>query len=189
MTKVTIPAQEAITMTFRGRLVRLKYTIPAVAALATINFVFSIGGVRVNASPSLPIGLYRTISDPTAKLVEFCPPEPFASFSVSRGYRGKGHCPDNAEPLMKPIVAVAGDVVEISNQGVAVNGKLLFNSTARPFDTKNRALVHWPFGKYVVSSGTVWAISSFDGRSFDSRYFGPIPISSIRSHLRPLLTE
>jgi type IV secretory pathway protease TraF len=32
-------------------------------------------------------------------------------------------------------------------------------------------------------------ISSFNARSFDSRYFGPVPIASIRCHLRPLLTE
>jgi type IV secretory pathway protease TraF len=37
--------------------------------------------------------------------------------------------------------------------------------------------------------GTVWVISSFNSRSFDSRYFGPIPASSIRSRLQALITE
>ena len=90
---------------------------------------------------------------------------------------------------MKPIVAVAGDIVEVSSRGVAVDGRLLPNSAARPFDTKSRPLQHWPFGTYRVAPGTVWVISSFNARSFDSRYFGPVPIASIRCHLRPLLTE
>jgi conjugative transfer signal peptidase TraF len=109
--------------------------------------------------------------------------------SASRGYRGKGNCQDRAEPLMKPTVAVAGDIVEVSSRGVAVNGGLLPNSAALPLDTKNRPLQHWPFGKYRVDTGSVWVISSFNARSFDSRYFGPVPITSIRSHLWPLLTE
>jgi conjugative transfer signal peptidase TraF len=165
------------------------------AVLSTLIFlagfctVFHFGGVRVNASPSLPIGLYRITSDKWAKLIEFCPAEPFASLSARRGYRKKGGCPDGAEPLLKPIVAVAGDIVENSRQGVAVNGQLLANSTARPFDTKDRPLRNWPFGEYRVAAGTVWVISSFNPRSFDSRYFGPISISSVRAHLRPLLTE
>src|SRR4051794_24193015 len=114
--------------------------------------VFHLTGIRVNASASLPIGLYRTTSDPSANLVEFCPAEPFASLSATRGYRGTGNCRDGAEPLMKPIVAVAGDEVEISAQGVAVNCGLLPNSAPRSTDTKGRPLAHWPFGKYRVSS-------------------------------------
>jgi conjugative transfer signal peptidase TraF len=172
-------------MIHRGLLAPLSAAI----ILAGICATFWLGGVRVNASPSLPIGFYRTTSDATAKLVEFCPAEPFGSLSAFRGYRGKGNCPDGAEPLMKPIAAVAGDTVKISPGGVAVNGRLLPNSAARPFDTKHLPLVHWPFGEYHVAPGTVWVISSFNTRSFDSRYFGPIHLSSFRFRLRPLITE
>lgn len=143
----------------------------------------------MNASSSLPIGLYRITSDKTARLVEFCPPEPFASLSATRGYRGKGNCPDGAEPLMKPIVAIEGDIVEVSPEGIAVNGRLLHNSQARSFDTKRRPLQHWPFGSSYVAAGTVWLISSFNDRSFDSRYFGPISVAIIRFRLEPFLTE
>lgn len=176
-------------MILLGRLARLSGIVPAAVAIAGIGVAFRLGGIRVNASSSLPIGLYRTTSDKSARLIEFCPVEPFASMSANRGYRKKGNCADGAEPLLKPIVAVPGDIVENSRQGVAVNGKLLLNSGARPSDTKSRLLTHWPFGKYRVDTGTVWVISSFNARSFDSRYFGPVPISSIRYHLRPLLTE
>jgi type IV secretory pathway protease TraF len=72
---------------------------------------------------------------------------------------------------------------------VAVNDDLLPNSAPRPFDINNRSLQHWPFGRYCVAPGTVWVISSFNARSFDSRYFGPISLRSVRARLIPLLTE
>ena len=163
--------------------------LSGVLAVGGVAAAFQLGGIRVNASASLPIGLYRTTFDKSGKLVEFCPAEPYSTLSAERGYREKGHCPDGAKPLMKPVVAVAGDSVEVSMQGVAVNGTLLPNSTILRRDTRYRPLPHWPFGIYSVEPGTMWVISSFSSRSFDSRYFGPIPVTCVRSYLRPLLTE
>lgn len=167
----------------------LSALLSAVFAVGAVAAAFESGGVRVNASASLPIGLYRITSDTTARLVEFCPSEPYASLSANRAYRGKGNCSDGAEPLMKPIVAVSGDVVDVSSYGVAVNGRLLPNSAPILVDTKGRPLQHWRFGRYRVLPGTAWVISSFNKRSFDSRYFGPVPIATIRYHLRPLLSD
>jgi conjugative transfer signal peptidase TraF len=150
--------------------------------------LFGIMGLRINTSPSLPLGLYVTSSQPNATLVEFCPAEPFASLAISRGYREAGVCPDGAAPLMKPVVARSGDVVGVSRQGIAVNGRLLPNTAPRATDTLRRPLSPWPFGRYVVAPGTVWVASSHHARSFDSRYFGPIQTAVIRDHLRPLIT-
>jgi conjugative transfer signal peptidase TraF len=177
-------------MTIRpGQLALLKAAIASSIFIAGISIGFQFSGVRINATSSLPIGLYKITSDTESSLVDFCPAEPFASMSADRGYRGNGDCPDHAEPLMKPIVASTGDLVELSRKGVAVNGRLLPNSSPLTFDSKHRHLAPWPFGRYRVSAGTVWVISSFDRRSFDSRYFGPVLKSSITSHLTPLLTE
>lgn len=167
----------------------LSALLSSALAVAAIAGVLHFGHIRVNASASLPIGLYRVTSNPSAKLVEFCPAEPFGSLSANRAYRGKGNCPDGAEPLMKPIVATTGEIIKLSATGVAVDGKMLPNSAPLHFDTKHRPLRHWPFGEYRVIAGTVWVISSYNPRSFDSRYIGPVPSGSIRSHLRPLLTE
>ena len=161
--------------------------IPAGVLLGTFQ-VCGLVGIRINASPSLPVGLYVTSSQPKANLIEFCPAEPFASFTISRGYRDAGVCRDGAAPLMKPIVARAGDVVMLSEQGIAVNGCLLPNTAPRTTDSQGRPLTPWPFGRYVVAPETVWVASSHHPRSFDSRYFGPIPVASIRDHVRPLLT-
>jgi conjugative transfer signal peptidase TraF len=184
-------------MTMTGLLDRFRQKRAAsVRRLALLAFGVLIGtfqlcgliGVRLNASPSLPVGLYVTSNRPEATLVEFCPAEPFGSFAISRGYRDAGACRDGATPLMKPVVAIAGDVVELSATGIAVNGSLLANTAPRNADSLGRPLTSWPFGRYVVALHTVWVASSHHPRSFDSRYFGPIPTSAIRDHVRPLLT-
>jgi conjugative transfer signal peptidase TraF len=146
-------------------------------------------GVRMNASPSLPIGLYVTTQDARSSLVEFCPDEPAASLGISRGYRAPGNCPDGATPLLKPVVAVAGDVVDVSAGGLAVNGRLLPNTKHQAMDSHGRPMPTWPEGLFHVAPDTVWVVSSYHRQSFDSRYFGPIRVGSIRNHVRPLLTE
>lgn len=145
-------------------------------------------GIRINTSPSLPLGLYVGTSDPRANLVEFCPAEPFGTLAIERGYRDEGTCPDGAAPLLKPVAAKPGAVVEVSARGIEVNGRLLSNTAPLPVDTKGRRLAPWKFGRYTVQPGSLWVASSYNRRSFDSRYFGPVAVSSIRARLRPLLT-
>lgn len=144
-------------------------------------------GVRINTSPSLPMGLYVTTVDGNAKLVEFCLGEPFATLSIVRGYRHRGTCGDGAAPLLKPIIAKPGDLVEVSSLGLSVNGTLLPNTAPLATDTKGRPLESWPSGRYVVAPGTVWVASPFHRRSFDSRYFGPVATTAIRHRLKAFL--
>ena len=161
-----------------------------VVVLLTVGLAFAAStafGIRVNTTMSEPVGLYLRTSEATAPLVEFCPPEPFALLSRRRGYRARGGCPDGAAPLLKAIVARPGDTVELSAQGIAVNGRLLPNTAPRLLDSAGRKLTSWPVGKYVVQPGTVWVASTNHPRSFDSRYFGPVPLTAIRNHLEPLL--
>jgi conjugative transfer signal peptidase TraF len=169
------------------RSVRIAGTFAGIAVL--ITWAFGQAGVRLNTSPSLPIGLYMTTLDPHGSLVEFCPEEPAASLGLIRGYRSPGSCSDGGTPLLKPVVAVAGDVVEVSVRGLTVNGRRLLNSQAQATDSQFRPMSTWPIGLFHVAPETVWVVSSYHPRSFDSRYFGPIRVSSIRNHVRPLLTE
>lgn len=145
-------------------------------------------GLRINTSPSLPMGLYITTADASADLVEFCPAEPFAAFAIVRGYRDPGSCDDGAAPLLKPVVARSGDTVELSTLGISVNGDLLPNTAPLFKDAKGRPLEPWPFGKSLVAPETVWVASSYHPRSFDSRYFGPLSTAAIRHRLKALLT-
>jgi conjugative transfer signal peptidase TraF len=161
--------------------------VAAVVATAGVAAAASAVGLRINTSYSLPLGLYVTTNDPNARLVEFCPAEPFASQSSRRGYRTPGTaCPDGAVPILKPVVAVAGDEVVFSADGIRVNGHLLPNTAPLFRDRAGRPLHPWPFGTYVVEQGTVWVASTYNRGSYDSRYMGPIKVSLIRARLRPL---
>jgi conjugative transfer signal peptidase TraF len=176
---------------------KIKHTPPAALwrlALTIFGVIFAafqicgLAGIRINCSPSLPIGLYRTTSDHRAGLAEFCPEEPYASLAISRGYRDRGACRDGGTPLLKPIVARAGDVVTVSSQGISVNRRLLPNTAPVRTDTNGRSLTPWPFGRYAVGPDSVWVASSYNSRSFDSRYIGPVPTADIRDYVRSLLT-
>src|SRR5712664_1013742 len=97
-------------------------------------------GIRFNLTPSLPLGFYITSDSPSANLVEFCPQRAAASISLSRQYRTAGACPDGGAPLLKPVVAFSGDQVQVSADGIRVNGQLLPNSTGRFRDTMRRPI-------------------------------------------------
>lgn len=143
-------------------------------------------GLRINASNSLPVGIYLETDE--SDLVEFCPPERWGRFAAERGYRSRGVCRDGASPLLKPVVACAGETVHLSPSGIRVRGGLIPNTAPRRVDSKGRALAPYLFGTHRVEAGTVWVASSYSDRSFDSRYMGPIPTSTIRARLRPLVT-
>jgi conjugative transfer signal peptidase TraF len=162
----------------------------AVAAVVLIGSfeICDVLGLRINVSPSLPLGLYVVANDSRGQLVEFCPPEPFATLAAARGYRHAGSCPDGAAPLLKPVAARPGDSVELTSAGISVNGHLLPRTAPLIRDTRGRMLSPWPLGNYIVAPGTVWVASTFNPRSFDSRYFGPIDVDSIRNRVRLLVT-
>jgi conjugative transfer signal peptidase TraF len=151
-------------------------------------------GIRVNTSASLPTGLWLERGSPPlygksirGAVVIFCPSDvPAFRLAKQRGYVGAGLCPHAYQPLFKPVVAVAGDLVSLSPEGIDVNGVHIFNSTPLRLDNARRVLPNPPYGNYTVSPGTVWVVSSYNSRSFDSRYFGSIAVANIRSIVVPL---
>jgi conjugative transfer signal peptidase TraF len=170
---------------------RFDWLRASLAALVITGAAFGLGmwgGVRINLTGSLPIGLYLISNAADARLVEFCPPAPISRLCVLRQYRYPGNCPDGDNPLMKPVVAAAGDIVVFSNAGLQVNGVLLKNTAPRPVDSKSRPLPAFPFGVYRVAPGTLWVASTYHPLSFDSRYFGPISASLVRHRLKPFFT-
>jgi conjugative transfer signal peptidase TraF len=145
--------------------------------------LFDAADLRINTSASLPVGLYRVSSD--GGFVEFCPDD--HGLSAQRHYRAKGVCSDGAAPLLKPVIGSTADEIAMSPVGIAVNGKLLPHTAPLDHDTDGRPLVQWPSGSYTATPGTLWVASSYNARSYDSRYFGPIRESTVRARLRPLI--
>lgn len=167
----------------------LRGTVALVAAAGAA----AAAGVRVNWTPSLPVGLYakRDVEQGSqirrGAVVEACLPSGAATFALKRGYVGPGPCPSGTMPLLKPAAALPGDTVEIAEDGVRVNGALVVGPGLQE-DSDGRPLPPLVPGAYAVVPGTVWILSAHDPRSFDSRYFGPVPLETVRASARPLLT-
>ena len=162
----------------RGRI-----TILALAPLLGTFALFNAANLRINTSASLPLGIYIVSSNGT--FVQFCPDD--QGLSAQRHYRARGVCPDGAAPLLKPVIGSPADEVVVSPAGIAVNGKLLPHTAPLDHDSEKRLLKHWPFRRYVTVPGTLWVASSYNPRSYDSRYLGPILESAVRARLRPLI--
>ncbi|EJN05986.1 conjugative transfer signal peptidase TraF [Phyllobacterium sp. YR531] len=146
------------------------------------------GGFRVNITPSEPLGLWRivTMNRPVENgdLVFACPPvNAFFQNALERGYLRRGLCPGGFAPLIKRVVAHSGQHVEVGAD-VTIDGTPLVNSTVRKNDGEGRAVTPFPGG--VVPSGFVFLHSSF-ASSYDSRYFGPVPVDGLLGFARPVL--
>lgn len=160
------------------------------AALLVAAVVAYAVGVRFTLTPSVPRGFYLQTDDAVevGRLVTFCPPEDVAAYALERGYLHRGSCPGGVEPLGKYVLATEGDTVILSEEGVQVNGRAVSNSAVYAQDAVGRELPHYAFGEHVVGEDSLFAFSGHHPRSFDSRYFGPVPKSSVRGVLRPLWT-
>jgi conjugative transfer signal peptidase TraF len=149
-------------------------------------------GVVINATPSMARGVWQQTDRPLARGVAViaCPPPTAAlELGVDRHYLEVGDCPSRYEPLIKPIAAMPGDTVVVRPSGaIEVNGTPLNNSRSLRDDDAGRPLTGVPAGTYTVAPGHVWLISTYSPLSFDSRYLGPVPISSIRGTVKPLWT-
>ena len=176
---------------------RLRIVFVSLGALAIAAILLWTGfGIVFNYTHSAPFGLYREqfdseagIHDP-APYVFFCPDRRWPSMRGEPNYRDPMRtCPDGLSPLIKPVVAWPGDLVSVSTSGISVNGHQLKNSAPIERDSKGQQLRPFAAGEYTVGPKELWVVSSFSPRSFDSRYFGPIPLKSVHSWLRPLLVE
>lgn len=167
----------------------------AVGLLAIIGTVLiGLGesfGLLVSVTDSAaPAGVYRVTSRVASRgeLVAACLPARVAQFGAARGYLRTGGCPANAEPVAKIVGALPGDLLEIEPGFVAVNGRRFTNSATTTHDSARRPLSHVHWGRFRVASGEVWLFGFNDRRSWDSRYFGPVPLRNIRGILQPVLT-
>ena len=161
------------------------FGVIAVAAAAVV--VAHSVGLRLNLTPSLPRGVYMLRSGvPTrGARVAACLPTEAASLGRERGYLGKGTCASRSAPVLKFVAATAGDVVAVGAD-ITVNGKHL--QPAPPLeDRAGRLLAIFPAGRYELASDELWLYSA-SLHSWDSRFFGPVPVENVLGVVRPLWT-
>lgn len=125
-------------------------------------------GLRFNPTPSLPKGIYRIVPGAPEKndFVSFCLDGEFAELALERGYLEPGSCPSGLRPLLKRLAALPGDSVDPYSLPICA-----VDSQGR---SMSPALVSG-----VVPPGMALVLADHPG-SFDSRYFGFVPMESLR---------
>jgi len=171
------PARSMTVGELEGLLVRTALATACVSALACL-----VGSHLLwNWTPSLPLGLYWV--SPHAKadvgaLVAFPVPGSVRALVLERRYLPPGAL------LVKPIVAVPADDVCTEDGRLTVNGTPL--GAIATADTHGRPLPH-DTRCAPLPAGAVFVASHLP-TSFDSRTFGPVPISDLRGTVTPLWT-
>lgn len=135
-----------------------------------------------NASASLPLGLYR-IEPPTGITVTdiaiVMPPDGLGAFLDERGYLPKG------VPLLKRVLALRGDTVCRHGHYIFAYGAVYGRARAR--DTNGRPLPAWQ-GCRTLRDGEVFLMNWDAPDSFDGRYVGPLPVTTIIGRAVPIWT-
>ena len=158
---------------------RLRLPLLALGCAAAIQGALLAAGIVINDTPSLPEGFYQKTSRPVGK----------GSFVLFRLPPGELSArPYARRTLLKQVVAVAGDRVSIDAVGVRVNGRLLVNSTQLAVDRDGAPLPRLALTDYRLREDEVLAMSTYNPRSFDGRYFGPVERGSILAVVEPRLT-
>lgn len=165
-----------------GAMVGILGSATAAAICVIGNWLPTKLGCCLNITPSEPVGFYRRIDGKPERGALVLLEQPQNSrASVLRTY-----LPINL-PLIKRVAAVPTDIVVTDQSGVRVNGVYWPDSAPLSRDREGRALAAYPFGAYRVALSELWVMSN-NPRGLDSRYFGPVPVSSVISRLEPVAT-
>lgn len=165
-----------------------------ICAISLIVLVVFVGcwalGYRLNLTRSLPVGLYRMTGGPVqhGQLAAFCLEDAeFISLARDRGYLAAGSCASGLRPLLKVVSGLAGDTVELHQGLIAVNGHPLAGTAVVSRDSKGRPPPSSRLVPGVIAPGKALVLSSQHSGSFDSRYFGLVPLAALRP-VEPVLT-
>lgn len=135
-----------------------------------------------NASASVPIGLYRMVPGNHVAVTDLAvvmPPDDLAVFLDQRRYLPRGL------PLIKRVLALSGTTVCRRGNAIIAYDAIYGQALAR--DTRGRSLPDW-HGCHTLHDGEAFFMNWDSPDSFDSRYFGPLPLSTIVGRAIPLWT-
>ncbi|RRH92166.1 S26 family signal peptidase [Mesorhizobium tamadayense] len=135
-----------------------------------------------NASASAPVGLYRFAVGAPARgeLVLVSPPKSVADLAAERSY-----LPANVS-LVKRLAALPGEHVCAFNDAIIIGGEIVARRLTT--DGQGRPLPRWN-GCRTLDGNEIFLLGNDNIRSFDSRYFGPVPAPNLIGRLVPLWTE
>jgi conjugative transfer signal peptidase TraF len=131
-------------------------------------------------------GMFSLAAEVRGRYVLFCPPDTDIFRSArDRGMLAGGRCAGDYVPMIKQVVGVEDDLVEVGGN-VKINGTDLASSeiNADVAKTSRLSQPNW----IRLDKGSVWLMSTYTPRSFDSRYFGAISAATIESFIEPVFT-
>lgn len=158
-----------------------------------IPFIFNIPvGLAYNDTPSMKVGWYLLFVPQNLKIgdtVLACiPVNKYSAEGIKRKYIERvkaGKCIDDTKYLVKKIASIPYDEVDLTPNGIIVNGKLTDyrvvsyvyvkagkNENKKKIPAIRLLVKHYPFGKYDIYG--YFLISTRKKLSYDSRYFGPV---------------
>lgn len=126
-----------------------------------------------NPTPSAPIGWYKIAANDNVKVGDFVAayaPEDAMELAIERQY-----LPSNI-PLLKSVWAVGGAEVCFENDRVSVPNYPVLTRFRQ--DNLGREMPVLS-GCFVLKQNEVFLISDKIGTSFDSRYFGAVPVKNV----------
>ena len=140
-----------------------------------------------NFTDSMPCGLYLRWPLNTLQrdsiVVFHLPDAVWADFGTLM--HAWGWSPESG-PFLKRVGALPGDRVCLSDGQLSVNSISLGQQLQH--DTHGRAIPGLHEGCFTVKPGDFLPLSTHSPRSFDGRYYGPVPISGIEATVVPLWT-
>jgi conjugative transfer signal peptidase TraF len=139
----------------------------------------------INETRSEPLGFYRLVSHGNladyrrGMYVVFPVPPELRPLVYGRGWL------KNGIPFLKELLGLAGDQVCVFKDRLEINHRYV--GPVFEFDSSHHALPQH-LGCFEVQKGFFFAASAYFDKSFDGRYFGPLPLSLLSGEARPVWT-
>lgn len=93
---------------------------------------------------------------------------------------------ENTMPLIKRVVALQGDTIQIKSGIVQINGAEL-NCSSIDVNYHNHGVLENSDEFYVVPNNSVFLLGDNSNNSFDSRYFGSVSLDKVSSSLLKII--
>lgn len=134
-------------------------------------------GYRFNTTISMPTGIYQldTATPRKGDMVALCLSDRQAAFAYARGYLRQGSCANGVQPLLKLLGGIEGDTITLDNNIVQIGNLVL------PVHGKDQlgSPLFQELKSGVIPKGQAFVYTPHE-RSFDSRYVGLVPFTSLQ---------